>query len=484
MKNHILLLLLLFLPLLSQAQQPAYVSIYMEDMQKMFETMPILERTYQKEDSLLLEVLTLTGKHLHKHKISKAAGSLQNSFSLTLARPQIIHFVGPNFSFHWLLAPGDSLEVSVDAQRAAGENITFLSISQYPEAIELLKGLQAQMGPYISLKRAMVTLTSLISEGLQGFEPVYEEMAQSHQRGIQFYDEHIAPVPLHPKLQEELKILAYFGASSSYGWMSFTQMFAPDAYERHADMFRKSKSFQPPFNTDTSWLNYTLYHTSAQTLFLNYTDRPIRTREIVERFEGRLMYELLIRNLSYACIHNQRRAERTALYDIIMDVKQNCPYPDIVDTLQTLCFAGEELTKHPVQANWSFEDATGKSVSLSKWKGKVVLIDIWATWCAPCKEEMKHLPTLLEVFEGEPFEVVALSLDKDREKWENYLNANETPYTHLHVADMRKYLEERLQISSIPRYLLIDKNGQLVEAYAYRPSNAKLAGQIEDLLQK
>src|SRR5262249_15315769 len=59
-----------------------------------------------------------------------------------------------------------------------------------------------------------------------------------------------------------------------------------------------------------------------------------------------------------------------------------------------------------------FEDATGKARTLADWKGKVVLLNLWATWCLPCRKEMPALDRLQQEMGSEAFEVVALSVDR------------------------------------------------------------------------
>ncbi len=60
----------------------------------------------------------------------------------------------------------------------------------------------------------------------------------------------------------------------------------------------------------------------------------------------------------------------------------------------------------------SFQDAGGKARSLAEWRGRVVLLNLWATWCGPCREEMPELARLQEDLGSPDFEVVALSLDR------------------------------------------------------------------------
>jgi len=72
--------------------------------------------------------------------------------------------------------------------------------------------------------------------------------------------------------------------------------------------------------------------------------------------------------------------------------------------------------EHPADGKappaYAFVDATGKKVTLADFKGKVVVMNIWATWCAPCKVEMPTLAKLAKAYKGKPVAVVAVSIDK------------------------------------------------------------------------
>jgi len=70
----------------------------------------------------------------------------------------------------------------------------------------------------------------------------------------------------------------------------------------------------------------------------------------------------------------------------------------------------------------AFEDADGKPVKLSDWRGKTVLVNLWATWCVPCRREMPALDSLQEKLKGPNFEVVAINIDtRDPEKPRKFL---------------------------------------------------------------
>lgn len=65
-----------------------------------------------------------------------------------------------------------------------------------------------------------------------------------------------------------------------------------------------------------------------------------------------------------------------------------------------------------VLADISFQDEIGSPLQLSDWRGKIVLLNVWATWCGPCREEMPTLDRLQEKLGGERFDVLALSIDR------------------------------------------------------------------------
>lgn len=108
----------------------------------------------------------------------------------------------------------------------------------------------------------------------------------------------------------------------------------------------------------------------------------------------------------------------------------------------------------------SFQDASGAERSLEDWRGKVVLLNLWATWCAPCREEMPALDRLQARLGGEEFEVVAASIDKGeadkpREFLENHDIANLALYH-----DPSGRLGTTLNAYGMPTTLLIDRQGR------------------------
>ncbi|ESR24179.1 thiol:disulfide interchange protein TlpA [Lutibaculum baratangense] len=110
-----------------------------------------------------------------------------------------------------------------------------------------------------------------------------------------------------------------------------------------------------------------------------------------------------------------------------------------------------------------FSDEDGSERALSEWKGKVVLLNLWATWCVPCREEMPALDTLQAELGGQDFEVVAVNLDRgDAEKPRKFLA--ETGIEHLALYrdpgnEIFSTLKSRGRAFGLPTTLLVDAEG-------------------------
>lgn len=133
--------------------------------------------------------------------------------------------------------------------------------------------------------------------------------------------------------------------------------------------------------------------------------------------------------------------------------------------------------------DFKYEDKNGKMVSFSDLKGKVVLIDTWATWCGPCKVEIPHLKKLEEEMKGKNVHIVSVSVDeeKDKDKWKKMIADENLGGIQLFASGWSE-ITKYYKITGIPRFMLFDKEGKIITVDAPRPSSPDLKPLIEKYL--
>lgn len=133
--------------------------------------------------------------------------------------------------------------------------------------------------------------------------------------------------------------------------------------------------------------------------------------------------------------------------------------------------------------DFRFPDVNGKEVALSDFRGKVVYIDVWATWCGPCKGEIPHLAKLEEDFKDRAdmvFMSVSIDKAKDRPKWLDMVREKQMKGVQLFAGDRADDIAVPYKVRGIPRFILVGKDGRLISGDAPRPSSEE----IRPLLRK
>lgn len=127
------------------------------------------------------------------------------------------------------------------------------------------------------------------------------------------------------------------------------------------------------------------------------------------------------------------------------------------------------------------QDTDKKIHKLDDFRGQYVYIDIWATWCNPCRQEIPHLEKLVERYKGKNIAFVSLSTDasKDKEKWRAM--AVKMTGNQYWLGPEHDFLRE-LDVNGIPRFVLVDPEGKLVSADMTRPSQAETIATLDKLL--
>ncbi len=129
----------------------------------------------------------------------------------------------------------------------------------------------------------------------------------------------------------------------------------------------------------------------------------------------------------------------------------------------------------------------GDTIRLSDLKGKIVYIDVWATWCGPCKAEFPYSVSLQKEFEqNDEVAFLFVSIDSKPQDWKKYLK-DENPPKGIHINEVKvkqhPTIHKSYKLWGIPRYILIDRDGNIVSPKAPRPSSDEIKVMISELVQ-
>lgn len=119
----------------------------------------------------------------------------------------------------------------------------------------------------------------------------------------------------------------------------------------------------------------------------------------------------------------------------------------------------------------------GKQIALKDLRGKVVLIDFWASWCRPCRMENPNVKKVYDRFQSKGFEILGVSLDKSKDAWTGAIKQDGLPWKHVSdLAFWNNAVAQQYGVSSIPYTVLVDRDGKVLAKNLRGPAlEAKLA---------
>jgi peroxiredoxin len=166
----------------------------------------------------------------------------------------------------------------------------------------------------------------------------------------------------------------------------------------------------------------------------------------------------------YSSISNERNIQSSIADSMFVKLKGNSKTSYFGKETARLIAKVKAVEVGTIAPDFALPDSsTKKVISLSKLKGQYVLVDFWASWCGPCKQEIPYLKKAYESFHAKGFEIISVSLDDKKQNWFAALAQFNMPW--LQVSDIKGFqsvVNDLYHIPSIPKTLLLDKNGVII----------------------
>lgn len=225
----------------------------------------------------------------------------------------------------------------------------------------------------------------------------------------------------------------------------------------------------------------------------NYADLSTKTKNLAAQITNDVQAHIQLIVAQYqATYENENRKQNVTLHDLMIQNKTNLATLMFLDNfaqdkaLQTeiLTALNEVYPTHPIVSErykaintpqyktsegsiapeLAFEGVDGKIRKLSDLRGKVVLVDFWASWCGPCRRENPHVVSMYAKYHDKGFEVFSVSLDKNKQSWIDAIAKDNLSWPN-HVSDLKYWSSEAAKIygvNSIPSTFLLDKEGRII----------------------
>ncbi|MGB3452777.1 MAG: TlpA disulfide reductase family protein [Moheibacter sp.] len=414
-----------------------------------------------------IENNTADSIYLINNDIRKSIPISNGAFSdtINIAKPGYFKFYAGN-QFAWLyLTPGAELTMKTDMNKF-DDQLKFegkLSNENNFLAKKTVKQIAMSGNPSEFFKQDAVAFKQKIgnykSELLADLEKskASNSFKESEKKNIEF---------------EYLLMLAQYPQAYSFFTQKETEM--PADFEKELSAVNLDN--EEDFELLPSYKDLVLYQISRK---IDEVGSGDEVEKIIANIKSQnikdgIMSQLLMYTISSGGPNAQK------YYDIVQKYSQD---DDLKKRAATEFEQVKRLLPGSPSPEFIYPDINGKDVALSDLKGKLVYIDVWATWCVPCLQEIPSLKKLESDYHGKDIYFVSMSVDqkKDFEKWQNMVKEKELQGIQIFSDnDWKSQFVKDYNINGIPRFILLDREGKIISADAPRPSDPNIRLLIDE----
>jgi thiol-disulfide isomerase/thioredoxin len=164
-----------------------------------------------------------------------------------------------------------------------------------------------------------------------------------------------------------------------------------------------------------------------------------------------------------ALVQLSNQIEGAELESIVANYPAEISNSEYVVKLKEIAAGLKKTAIGAIAPDFTMNDPGGKPVQLSSLRGKVVMIDFWASWCAPCRQENPNVVKLYQKYNAKGFEIIGVSLDKTKEEWVQAIKDDQLSWIHVSDLQFWQNTAARLySVNSIPQTYLLDKEGKII----------------------
>lgn len=353
---------------------------------------------------------------------------------------------------------GKSLRASVDSNK----KVTF--IGKHANACEHLNEVQYPF--FISL--GISALSEFLTKLNENFESKLKVLKNANIRDKQFEkDQRLKFEYYYAQL-----LLQYFVSNSKEITNKYRQLFDKLCVED------KSKLFSVEYT-------FFLYAYSAAKLNPPHENKIIFdnnriiaiAKDVVSNYKNKSIVETVLHHIAKTDVD---RYGNSSAFDAIY--RKNVTSEILLREYNEIYTKWSNVMTGVMFPTFDLTDINDNNFNLLKYKGKYVVIDMWATWCSPCLREQKIMLSIEPDYEGQDVLFVTISCDQGREKWKNYVKQNLTGIDHYNTknSDFNKLYG----ITTIPRFMLLDREGKILSPNFHKPSSSNFRKTLDFLLKQ